>query len=347
MVIFEQFLQQLQHSLSQLPKFEDWKDLEMLTADHAKHLIQSSNDYFNWRVDYDAKAHRFPDVIIHTPHGKLGIEVKSSQSKNWETLGGSIQESTKVKALEALYILFAKNSAQGIQLKCKTFEKCVSSVAVTHSPRYLIDMDLAEGQDLFSQLNTTYAHVCELEQPFDVFKAYFQEKAKKSKSKFWFLSDAENERTSESFQKLELRFFNQLSAREQRQLVCEAIVLYPSDLFGYKQTRYENANLFFLSRNVISNSMRDNFSAGGQITYADIRFPQKLNLLLNSDYHTLLSTLLNAAPTLEMQRRYQSQDQAEIKQLWNKEITQALQAQLLKDCPDDVCQSLLKQILVP
>lgn len=344
--IFENFLQKLQQSLSRHTKFKDWRDLEQLTANEALFLTQQYSEFQGWHVEYNSKGHRFPDIVIQSPEHRWGIEVKSSQAKNWQTLGGSIQESTKIQNLEQIFILLAKNSKQGMQIKIRDFESCVSSVAVTHSPRYLIDLDLPKGQDLFTQLNTSYAAVSELEQPFDIFKQYFQKKAEKSKTQFWFLSDLDQDRTSETFQKLELRFFNQLSTTEQRQLICEAIILYPEDIFAGKNSKYERANLFFLSRNVVSNSMRDNFSAGGKINYLDHTFPQKLSLLLDAENQTVLSYLLNTDATLEMQRLYATQDNQQIKAQWNKRITDALHAHLLVGLPEDIRQAIIHNVQV-
>lgn len=340
------FLECLQQKLQQQPKFENWKHLEIITTDCANDIIQNIANYQGWSVEYNQDAHSFPDIVVQTPDEKFGIEVKSSQSKNWETLGGSINESTKVMGLSEIFILFGKNIDQHIQVRIKAFSQCVKSVAVTHSPRYLIDMNLEDGADLFSQLNTSYTAVCAADSPFDIFKQYFKDKAKKSNTKFWFLSDEENERTSETFQNLELRFFKQLSFEEQQQLICEAIVLYPEDLFGFTHSKYENANLFFLSRNVISNSMRDNFSAGGKIEYFGEKLPQKIQLLLDENNLNIIRGLLNSEPTLEMKNVYGVNDIAQIRAGWNTEISKALRNTILKNKPEATANQLLQHIRI-
>lgn len=343
---FNQFLVFLQEKLESYPKFDTWKHLEILTATCAKEIISNDANYKNWLVEYDEDAHRFPDVIITTDVGKFGIEVKSSKSKNWETLGGSINESTKVLGLDEIFILFGKNINNQINIKIKEFSKCVKSVAVTHSPRYLIDMDLEDGTDIFALLNTSYEDVCATKSPFDVFKQYFKDKAKKSNTKFWFLSDEESERASETFQDLELKFFKQLSSDEQRQLVCEAIVLYPQDLFGSKNSKYENSNLFFLSRNVVSNSMRDNFTAGGQVEYFGKIFPQKIQLLLDHENLKILRGLLTSEPTIEMKNVYGVDSIEIIRSSWNSEITLALMSTMLKGKDELTVNRLLQSILI-
>ena len=334
------FLNQLSIQLECYPKFENWKHLEQLTAICAQHIIQHDARYTDWQVEYDEDTHKFPDVIIRTPVANWGIEVKSSQSKNWETLGGSINESTKVLGLDAIFILFGKNSAEQIQIKIKEFSQCIKSVAVTHSPRYLIDMELEHGQDLFSLLNTSYVSVCQLKQPFDIFKNYFKEKAKKSKTTFWFLSDEESERTSESYQHLEWKFFNQLEKSERSKLIAEAIVLYPVDLFGYSRSRYDQCNVFFLGRNVISNSMRDNFSAGGQYQIEQCLIPQKYSLLVNDEILAAIHELLSTEPTIEMQKLYQSHRTDLIKAAW----LQAIESALSQALDDQIKAVILRKI---
>lgn len=343
---FNQFLVFLQEKLESYPKFDTWKHLEILTAECAKEIISNDANYKNWLVEYAEDAHKFPDIIVTTHDGKFGIEVKSSKSKNWETLGGSINESTKVLGLDEIFILFGKNINNQINIKIKKFSKCVKSVAVTHSPRYLIDMDLDDGTDIFSQLNTSYENVCAAKTPFDVFKEYFKEKARRSNTKFWFLSDEENERTSETYQELEWKFFNQIPVPERTALISEAIVLYPFDIFGYSKTSYDNSNLFFLGRNVISNSMRDNFTAGGQFHVHEYKVPQKYSLLLNKEYLEIICKLLTTDPTIEMKQVYGTDNIQDIRVSWFKEITTALENTIDIPCVRDcILNGIIEKIL--
>ena len=343
---FYNFLNLLQIQLQMYEKFDSWKHLEILTAYCSNVIIQQDNEYAGWFVEYDEDAHRFPDVIIKTPHGNWGIEVKSSKSKNWETLGGSINESTKVSGLNEIFILFGKNINNRVQVKIKEFSRCVKSVAVTHSPRYLIDMEIDDGQDIFSLLNTTYGNVCNHNQPFDIFKEYFKERARKSNTKFWFLSDEESERTSETYQELEWKFFNQIPVLERLALISEAIILYPVDLFGYSRNVYDNSNLFFLGRNVISNSMRDNFTAGGQFYVYGYRVAQKYSLLLNEEYLGIIRKLLTTEPTIEMKQVYGTDNILDIRNQWLREITRALENTIDEACVQDcILKGIIEKVI--
>ena len=335
------FLFFLKQKLENYQTFDTWKHLEILTARCAMDIIQNDTNYYGWIVEYDENAHKFPDVIITTHDGKFGIEVKSSKSKNWETLGGSINESTKVPGLDEIFILFGKNINNQVNIKIKEFSKCVKSVAVTHSPRYLIDMDLKDGTDIFTQLNTSYEEVCATTTPFEIFKNYFKDKAKRSNTKFWFLSDDESERNSETYQELEWKFFNRLTSEEKIELISEAIILYPFDLFGSTKTIYDNSNLFFLGRNIISNSMRDNFTAGGQFYVCGHKVPQKYSLLLNEDYLDIINKLLSNVPTIEMKQVYETENIQQIRSTWFREIARALESTIEVVC---VRESILNGI---
>lgn len=323
------FLFFLKKNLENYQKFDTWKHLEVLTSECAMTIIKNDPNYYGWTVEYDENAQKFPDVIITTSYGKFGIEVKSSKSKNWETLGGSINESTKVPGLDEIFILFGKNVNNQVNIKIKEFSKCVKSVAVTHSPRYLIDMNLKDGTDIFTKLNTSYEEVCASTTPFDIFKNYFKDKASKSNTKFWFLSDDENERNSENYQELEWKFLNRLTSEEKIELISEAIILYPYDLFGFKNTIYDNFNLFFLGRNIISNSMRDNFTAGGIFYVCGEKVPKKYSLLVDDNYLDVIHKLLsNNIPTIEMKRVYETEDIQKIRDTWFSEIARALELRI-------------------
>lgn len=78
---FYKFLNLLHIQLQMYEKFDNWKHLEILTAHCSNYIIKQDNEFSGWFVDYDEDAHRFPDVIIKTPYGNWGIEVKSSKSK--------------------------------------------------------------------------------------------------------------------------------------------------------------------------------------------------------------------------------------------------------------------------
>ena len=46
-------------------------------------------------------------------------------------------------------MLFGKLGGKTAEFKCRPYEDCLSDIAVTHSPRYLINMELTKEQDYF------------------------------------------------------------------------------------------------------------------------------------------------------------------------------------------------------
>lgn len=42
------------------------------------------------------------------------------------------------------------------EFRCRPYQEVLSDIAVTHSPRYLINMELQHGETIFDKMNTTY-----------------------------------------------------------------------------------------------------------------------------------------------------------------------------------------------
>lgn len=81
---------------------------------------------------------RFPDIVIG---GYYGVEVKTTKANHWKSTGSSVAEGTRVEDVERVYLLFGK-MCEPVCFVCKPYEECLSEVVVTHSPRYLVDMNL-------------------------------------------------------------------------------------------------------------------------------------------------------------------------------------------------------------
>ena len=91
---------------------------------------------------------KFPDIIANKYYG---IEVKTTTQNHWKTTGNSVLESTRVEDVERIFMLFAK-LASPIEFRCRPYEEVLSEVVVTHSPRYLIDMNLKQGDTIFDKI---------------------------------------------------------------------------------------------------------------------------------------------------------------------------------------------------
>ena len=91
---------------------------------------------------------KFPDIVAKKYYG---IEVKTTTQNHWKTTGNSVLESSRVKDVERIFMLFAK-LASPIEFRCRPYEECLAEVVVTHSPRYLIDMNLELGKTIFDKI---------------------------------------------------------------------------------------------------------------------------------------------------------------------------------------------------
>lgn len=80
----------------------------------------------------------FPDIVANKYYG---VEVKSTEKDHWTSIGSSILESTRNADVERIYLTFGK-LGKPVQFLSRPYEDCLSGIAVTHYPRYQIDMTL-------------------------------------------------------------------------------------------------------------------------------------------------------------------------------------------------------------
>lgn len=98
------------------------------------------------------RTNKFPDYIIDDGTRKVGIEVKKTDADKWEVPGGSIYESLRNNV--ETYVLMGKYGGTPDAVYRK-YEECISDLKVTHSPRFLLKMDVDPGEDYLSRKNAT------------------------------------------------------------------------------------------------------------------------------------------------------------------------------------------------
>ena len=113
-------------------------------------------------------GHNFPDIVANN---LFGVEVKSVKSKKWSTTGNSILEGVSSKGLEKIYIMFGKLISP-CEFRFRNYEECLESIKVTHSPRYMVNMDLKENKTIFSKMSTSYKKSKQLDNPTAHFIKY-------------------------------------------------------------------------------------------------------------------------------------------------------------------------------
>jgi hypothetical protein len=205
---------------------------------------------------------KFPDIIsqLNQKSWGFGIEAKTTQKDQWKSTGSSIVESTRIEGIDKIYLSFAKLGGTP-EFMTKSYEKCLSGVAVTHSPRYTIDMQLATSETIFDKIGFSYEEIRNAERPFDHFRNYYTEGKDPSKILWWADS---GEGGSESIPPI-LRVWSEVDKEERKYLRLEAFLKFPEVLQSNGNTKYNRTSLWLASsKAIIVPSLRDLFSAGGQ-----------------------------------------------------------------------------------
>lgn len=238
---------------------------------------------------------RFPDIQAA---GHFGVEVKSTKSDSWTSTGSSIVESTRLPDVSRIYMLFAKLGGATLEFRCRPYEQCLSNIAVTHAPRYLIDMNLAENgeENIFEKMRVdydTFRQLGEKEKISSVRKYYMHENHAKGKYEMpWWMGDSDSDMSSS----IMIRFFTDLTTCEKLNIRARMFILFP-ELFSSRQDKYKRAALWMCSRySVICSNLRDTFSAGGKVEeIGGVKFKHKMPQVLNNlyQYRKLIRNILN------------------------------------------------------
>lgn len=206
-------------------------------------------------VHYMPGSHAFPDIVIEFASGeRYGIEVKSSSSatsRSWKINGNSVLGSTKENVLDT-YIVFGKTARGHQEFRYKRYEDAVANVGVTHSPRYLIDMDITPAETFFAKSGLSYYDITKSDNPIGLVTGYFRSQGQKA----WWLAESDS---------ATLRLFGDLSAEEQSNLIGYCLAHFP-EVFSTQTKKFSRCAIWMvMDRGVVSTSLRDNFSAGGRV----------------------------------------------------------------------------------
>lgn len=228
---------------------------------------------------------KFPDIQAEHYYG---VEVKTTKSNTWKSVGSSIVESTRIEDVSMIYMLFAKLGGDFAEFRCKPYEACLENISLTHQPRYQIDMELEEKErkNIFQKMKIDYNtfRVLKEKEKIQKVKRYFRSIAKEGKEMQWWIGDED----SENSVPMTIRFLNDLSTEEKKQLTVRMFVLFPELFSNQGKTKYKRAALWLCSRQaLICSNIRDFFTAGGQVTdigmhHFDHAVPQILKRLYDS-----------------------------------------------------------------
>ncbi|EAQ50870.1 hypothetical protein [Leeuwenhoekiella blandensis] len=231
---------------------------------------------------------KFPDIVAKKFYG---IEVKSTTQNHWKTTGNSVMESTRVEDVERIFMLFGK-LGKPIEFKCRAYEECLSEVVVTHSPRYLIDMNLEKGKTIFDKIKTPYDTLRKKKNPIKPITEYYKSKLKPGQD-LWWIQD------TEQASNLVIDIWNNLSRTDKQQIKNRAMVCFP-EVFSNRSDKFARLIIWLVTReSIVCPNVRDLFTAGGKDdyliknkTYKDI---PRVFIKLFDNIDSVLEVLINTS----------------------------------------------------
>lgn len=244
---------------------------------------------------------KFPDIVAKKYYG---IEVKTTTQNHWKTTGNSVLEGTRVDNVERIFMLFAK-LASPIEFRCRPYEEVLSEVVVTHSPRYLIDMNLEKGNTIFDKIKTPYDTLRKNENPIRPIVDYYKSKLKPGEELWWM--DAENDSKPSN---IVIKIWNNLSLKEKQELKNRSMVYFP-ELFGNKGDKFGRLAIWLVTREaVICPNVRDLFTAGGKRDYTvgNKIYPKVPRIFLNlfDNIPTIVETIMQTS-AFELSENWETQ----------------------------------------
>ncbi len=234
-------------------------------------------------------AQDFPDIVVNEFYG---IEVKTTNKNHWRTTGNSVLESRREKCVEKIYMFFGKLS-DPIDFKYRPYEECLAEVVVTHSPRYLIDMNLTKGETIFDKIKIPYENLRESENPIGALISYYRGTLKKG-DKLWWINQNDDDP-----QNIILKYWGNLTKEKKKELTNKAIVFFP-ELFGKSANKFQKVTTWLVTQeSIICPNVRDQFTAGGKedIVLNGIKYAEVPRSLINiiSNYKELKKIIMNTS----------------------------------------------------
>lgn len=200
---------------------------------------------------------KFPDIVANKYYG---VEVKTTTKNHWKTTGNSVMESTRVEDVERIFMLFGKLGAP-IEFRSRPYEECLSEVVVTHSPRYLIDMNLEEGKTIFDKIKMPYDTLRQKDNPVKPIINYYKSKLKPGQDLWWI--DNESEQSSN----LVIDIWTNLDVKQKADIKNKAMVYFP-EVFSNRGDKFGRLAVWLVTREaIVCPNIRDLFTAGGKEDY--------------------------------------------------------------------------------
>lgn len=199
----------------------------------------------------------FPDIIAAE---LFGVEVKATKKDDWISIGNSVLESSRVSSVEKIYIFFGKLGGLP-EIKFRTYEECLKGIAVTHYPRYQIDMNLVESESIFSKMGVTYDEIRNSKNPIKHIRAYYKQQLQEGDSLWWVGDDIDASSAPSPI----IKNFTALDQEIKDAIKADIFILFP-EILSTSSRKFEQVPAYLASNyGVVSANLRDHFTAGGQV----------------------------------------------------------------------------------
>ena len=262
-------------------------------------------------------GHKFPDITVKNFYG---VEVKAiSKNTGWKSVGNSVLESTRIDDIQRIYLFFGR-LVDPADFKWRLYQDCLYEIAVTHSPRYLIDMELNSNDTIFTKIGVAYDNLRQSSNPIASIVEYYRKQAKKGEQPWWINNPDEVTPAT-------IRLLENLPQEEKKTLRIQAMTRFP-EVFSRKTHKYKQLATWLVARHgLTSTSLRDLFSAGGSVsiklngkTYNTL---PKVFKHLHDNFTAVLNeiTLLSSSETIQYWQRKTSYSTKEsLIKLWTTQV---------------------------
>jgi len=268
---------------------------------------------------------RFPDIIANR---FFGVEVKSTKQDHWTTIGNSVREGTRVEGVDRIYLLFGK-LAGNIDFRYKAYEECLSQVVVSHSPRYMIDMELLEGATIFDKIELSYDELRLSKNPIEPIKRYLKTTLKPGEDLWWIDEDYAKPNG------VVIRLWNNMTQYEKKTYILKIMAIFP-EIFSDEKEKFNRVAVWLVkSENVVCPNLRDAFTAGGK---KRINLGGVPNNLVSQIIYRLHENILDVFKILK------TIDKDTLANYWEEDVIDPI-PQWIVNVTSEVCDTTMKHLL--
>jgi hypothetical protein len=207
----------------------------------------------NIRIVPTFHPHAFPDIRANG----FGVEVKTTNKDNWQSVGNSVFEGMRDGAVKKIWVIFGKMGGMPA-VRWGRYEERITHVRISHAPRFVLEMD--KDSSLFGKMKISYEDFSKLpaEEKMQHIRKYSKARLKPGE-RLWWLEDENSVGIP-----VAIKLYMSLSNADKKKLRAEGALMCPQICGGSRQKDKYNDVAFFMlrHRNVFCPQTRDLFSAG-------------------------------------------------------------------------------------